>query len=158
MLEQIDIAAPVEVVWPFVADPVRMAKWQPKIASVTSITAGEARLGARYRIVFRMNGREQPFTTTIEKFEPPVRVVFLHVGQKERTVRETFDLAPSADKGHTNVRHEIDLSDSGIPWYWKPVIAFITRFGQPQGDGPLEHLKRHVESPASSVSSSPQNR
>jgi uncharacterized protein YndB with AHSA1/START domain len=157
MLEEIDIAASVDVVWPLVADPVRMATWQPKIALVTPITTGEARLGARYRIVFRMNGREQPFTTTIETFEPPVRVVFLHVGQKERKVRETFDLAP-ADNGFTNVRHEIDLSDSGIPWYWRPVIAFITRFGQPQGNGPLEHLKRHVESSMSSMSPGSQSR
>jgi hypothetical protein len=38
------------------------------------------------------------------------------------------------------------------------VIAFITRFGQPQGDGPLEHLKRHVESSKSSMSPAAQNR
>src|SRR6185295_18121944 len=109
MLEQIDIAAPVEVVWPLVADPVRMATWQPKIASVTPITAGEPRVGARYRIVFRMNRREQPFNSTIEKFESPVRVVLLHEGHKDRRVRETFDLAPT-EGGQTNLRHEIDLS------------------------------------------------
>ena len=145
MREEIDIAAPVEIVWPLVSDPVRMAAWQPKVGSVTPITTGEPRIGSRYRIIFRMNGREQPFTSTIEEFHPPVRIVLLHIGQKDRRVRETFDLAPNG-AGGTSLRHEIDLSNSGIPWYWKPVIAFITRFGQSQGDGPLEHLKRQVES------------
>jgi len=154
MREEIDIAASVEIVWPLVSDPVRMAAWQPKVGSVTPITAGEPRIGARYRIIFRMNGREQPFTSTIEEFHPPVRIVLLHIGQKDRRVRETFDLAPNS-AGGTNLRHEVDLSNSGIPWYWKPVIAFITRFGQSQGDGPLENLKRQVES---SMSPAKENR
>ena len=152
MREDIDIAAPVEVVWPLVSDPVRMAAWQPKIASVTPITAGEPRIGSRYRICFRTNGREQAFNSTIERFDPPVRVVLLHEGQKDRRVRETFDLAPTP-AGHTNLRHQIDLSNSGIPWYLKPVVAFITRFGQPRGEGTLEPLKRQVES---SMSKTPQ--
>jgi len=154
MREEIDIAAEPHVIWPFVADPMRMGEWQPKISSVAPITAGEARVGARYRIVFRMSRREQPFNTTIEVFEPPARMVLLHEGLNDRRVRETFDLLAEAH-GHTRLLHRIDLSESGIPWYWKPVIAFITRFGQSQGDGPLEHLKRQVES---SMSPAKENR
>lgn len=62
------IAAPLEQVWPVLADVERWATWTPTITRVTSLDGGAAREGARYRVE---QPRLAPAVYTITSWRAP---------------------------------------------------------------------------------------
>jgi hypothetical protein len=64
---------------------------------------------------------------------------------RERYVDETFQLSPRADGAQTHVEHTVDFARSGLPLWARALMWFITRFGEPRGEGILQPLKRVCE-------------
>jgi uncharacterized protein YndB with AHSA1/START domain len=145
--DSIDIAAPPERIWPFIAEPERMAAWNEKLVSVSGMSRGPVRLGDRFDAVYQMSGKQRSATTEVVHCQPPVALTFRHSladVSADRYVDESYELAMKASG--TRVEQCVDFSQAGFPLWARAVIWFISRFGSPRGEGTLEPLKRQVES------------
>jgi hypothetical protein len=143
------IWADASAVWPFLADPVLQADWNPKVVSVGRTRSGPVRFGERFEMIYVMSGRERRSRVEVTACRPLQRIVFLHrmVGDADgRVVEEAYDVV-SHDNG-VKVIQTIDLSRAGIPWLVRAVMWFISRFGWDAGESNFERLKRVVERPA----------
>lgn len=110
---EIDIAAPPARVWSILADFGRHAEWNPTLVEM----AGEAREGARVRVVIKMaNGKRQVFKPVVTVFRPneelrwrgSLPIPGLFVGE------HYFRLAPLPGGG-TRVDHGEDFTGLLIP-------------------------------------------
>ena len=57
--ERIGIDASPRQIWPLLADPLRMAEWNPKLVRVNRRNAGPLRIGERFKAVFVLGKRER---------------------------------------------------------------------------------------------------
>ncbi len=128
-----------------------MRLWNDKIVASSRSFAGELRAGERYHATLEMAGKTKQFEVTVEEVVPARRVVLRYREPDvtaRREVRETLEL--SETRGRTSVLRIIDLRRSGIPLFWRIVIAFIQRRGTPKGKPMLEVLRERVEGDAAS--------
>ena len=135
--------------WPFLADPVLQAGWNPKVVSVGRERSGPVRRGERFEMVYRMSGREKQSRVEVTAARPPRRVVFLHRTawrSAEQVVEESYEIAPH--RHGVKVVQTIDLARAGIPWPFRPLIWCLHRFGQRDEEAYLDRLKCLVERPA----------
>ncbi len=144
--ERIRIQAPPERIWPLIADPIRMADWNPRIVSVDRGSPRTLRLGQRFRLIYRMSGRDRASDAeVIECVEPRTLVIRHHYVWKsvDRYADERYHLIPSP--GTTRSTQEIDMTGSGVS-LWLQVLAWlIHRVGEPVGKPFLATLKELAE-------------
>ena len=150
--QSILISADASAVWPFLADPVLQADWNPKVVSIDRDRPGPVRLGERFEMIYRMSGRDNLSRVEVTVAQPAQRVVFLHrvAGQSaERIVEESYEISPRGND--VKVVQTIDLSRAGIRWPFRLLMWFITRLGRNTEQPYLDRLKRLVEQPASGI-------
>src|SRR3954462_4138194 len=90
------VAAEASDVWPFLADPVLQADWNPKVVSIDRERSGPVRLGERFEMIYRMSGRENQSRVEVTIAQPAERVAFLHrVKGKfaEQIVEESYEIS-----------------------------------------------------------------
>jgi uncharacterized protein YndB with AHSA1/START domain len=149
--ESIDIAAQPEQVWPFLADPQRMADWHAKLEEVRRNSAGPVYLGERFGTTYIMSkkkGNQQDSEAEVLQCDPWTTLALRHrvpEQGRDRYVDETFQLSPRAGGAETLVEHTVDFGSAGMPLWVRALMWFITRFGEPRGEGILEPLKRTCE-------------
>ena len=73
--ESIVISADAATVWPFLADPVMQAEWNPKVVSIDRERSGPVRFGERFEMIYRMSGRENHSRVEVTVAQPSERVV-----------------------------------------------------------------------------------
>jgi hypothetical protein len=142
------ISANASAVWPFLADPVLQADWNPKVVSIDRERSGPVRLGERFDMIYRMSGREHQSRVQVRVAQPARHVVFLHrvAGKSsEQIVEESYEIV-TRDDG-VRVVQTIDLTRAGIPWPFRLLVWFIGRFGRNAEEPYLDRLKRLVEQP-----------
>lgn len=146
LVEKVAIAAPAEVIWPYVADPVLVSVWNPKIVAVEREREGVVVEGERYGIAYRMT-RDVRAEVTVARCEPPTLVVLRNeMVEPPGVVIETLELRPGT--GGTHLSQSIDLSRAGIPLPVRALMWLIHRFGRPADpDEPryLEILRDLIE-------------
>ena len=143
------IAADASAVWPYLADPLLQAEWNPKVVSIDRERSGPVRFGERFEMIYRMSGRENQSRVEVTVARPSERVAFLHrVAWKsaEQIVEESYEIL-SRGNG-VKVVQTIDLTRAGIPWPFRLLMWFINRFGWNSEPPYLDRLKRLVEKPA----------
>jgi hypothetical protein len=143
------ISADASAVWPFLADPVMQADWNPKVVSIDRERSGPVRFGERFEMIYRISGRENQSRVEVTVAQPSEHVVFLHrVTWKsaEQVVEESYEI--SSRGNGVKVVQTIDLTRAGIPWPFRLLIWFINRFGWNTEEPYLDRLKRRVEQPA----------
>src|SRR5689334_2733808 len=99
--DSIEIAAPVEVVWPLLADPEQMAAWHVKLVSVRRTATGPVRNGERFAATYSMSRRQGQCETEVIRCQPPVELTYRHhvkMGEQPAYVDEHFELK---DNGQT---------------------------------------------------------
>jgi hypothetical protein len=146
--ESITISADAITVWPYLADPVLQADWNPKIVSVERDRSGPVRFGERFETIYRMSGRDNLTRVEVTVAQPSERVVFVHrmPGKtKDLVVEESYHLTAVGDG--VKVVQMIDLSRAGIPWPFRVLMWLIHRFGWSTEEPYLERLRRLVERP-----------
>ena len=146
MVDSIKISASPEEVWPFVADPVGHAVWNEKIVDVRRESDQAVWLGERFGITFRMSGKDRESEAEVVVCEPPHEVHFRHQYRWKsqfRYVVEKYRLKQIGDQ--VEVTQEIDMTGTGIPWIFRALIWFISRFGKSEGQSNMEKLKEAVE-------------
>jgi len=144
--DSIEIAASLEEVWPFVADPIGQAVWNEKIVDVRRESDESVRLGETFGMTFRMSGRDRKSEVEVVVCDPPNEVYFRHQYRwksQSRYAVEKYSLQQRGDR--VEVTQEIDMSETGIPWFFRLLIWFLTRFGTPVGPSNMERLKAAVE-------------
>ncbi|MCB1057768.1 MAG: SRPBCC family protein [Acidobacteria bacterium] len=138
-------AAPAEV-WPWVADPMRVGEWNPKLVSIDRESSGELATGDTYTVLYRMNGRDSEFDAVVRRSEPPYRleIELREPGApRDRVIVESYRLEDR--EAGTRLVQRIDLSHAGIAWPWRLLMSFLTRFGTPKGKPYLLRLRELVE-------------
>jgi len=133
--DSIEIAASLEEVWPFVADPVGQATWNEKIVEVRRHSDQAVRLGETFGMTYRMSGKDTPN-----------EVHFRHQYRWKSRFRYAVEKYRLQQQGDcVEVTQEIDLSETGIPWFFRALIWFISRFGKSVGKSNMERLKAAIE-------------
>lgn len=147
--ERIVIHASPEKIWAVLSDIQRLPEWNKKAHSVRS-TDLQSGVGLRWRVDYRMKKKQSIYDLTVARQSPPHH---LHLEIKEASVMgadrkpvevtEIFELVPQGE--NTLVKHEVTVREDNIPWFFRPLVWLVMRFGKPVGGGPLEHLKKIVE-------------
>jgi len=146
MIDRIEILASLEEVWPFIADPVGQATWNEKIVDVCRHSGQAIRLGETFGMTYRMSGRDRKSEVEVVVCDPPNEVHFRHQYRWKSQFRyaiEKYRLQQQGDR--VEVTQEIDLSETGISWFFRALIWFISRFGKSVGKSNMERLKEAVE-------------
>lgn len=140
------INAPASVIWEFLKDPSMMIYWNPKcIACQTS--DHEAKVGMTFTVTYRMSSREQQITCTVLVCEPERQLTIQHSGlidMPSAYVDETFFLEPISDE-RTRVRHHVDMTHSGMPWFIRVLFKVIQTIGTKHGKSSLDALAELVD-------------
>ena len=105
------------------------------------------RFGTTY-IMSKKKENRQDSEAEVLRCEPWTTLALRHrVAEqgRDRYVEETFQLSPRVDGAQTHVKHTVDFGRAGMPLWMRALMWFITRFGEPQGEGILEPLKRACE-------------
>jgi len=140
------IAAAALDVWPFVADPLLQAEWNPNVVSIDRVGSGPVRAGETFRMIYRMSGRDKPSRVEIAEAAPAERVVFLHHFGMEsfgQTVAVAFGITPHGEG--VKVVQTVDLHPTGLPFPIRILLWFIHRVGRDTEMPHLERLRRIVE-------------
>lgn len=146
--EVIQIAAPPERVWPYVADPALMAGWNPKLVDIRRSLTGPVRLGESFEATFRMGGKDRDCVIDVIECDPPRRLVLRHRPREagDRYADLAFDLSQGA--GGCRLVQRFNLDHWGIHFFLRCLIRFIHIFGSPVGRTYLQQLKEQVEQEA----------
>lgn len=146
--ERITIRAGCEEVWPWVADPARVSRWNPKLIAVDRDQTGPLRLGERFGETFRMNGRNRHSDCAVIELQEPGRLVIRHHvrewSNQDRIVDERLSLRSVG--GGTRLVQEIDLGCSGIAWLLQFFMWLIHSTGEAVGKRYLVSLEELIES------------
>lgn len=147
MRETVLIHATPEAIWPYVANPVLMSAWNPKIVSVNRMSEEPVRLGEQYVAIYAMGGKEREARVEVVACEPAGMLTLRHrtADAPQGHVDVTYILR--AKGTGTQVEERIDMGSSGLPWIMRALMWFIQRFGTPAGEGKpyLERLKDAAE-------------
>ncbi len=146
MSESINISASLEQIWPFVADPIGHVTWNDKVVDVRRVSDQPLRLGETFGMTYRMSGKDRDSEVEVTACDPPHEIQFRHQYRwkmQHRYVVEKYRLRQAGEQ--VEVTQEIDMSEAGIPWVFRALIWFISRFGYSVGRSSMELLKEAVE-------------
>jgi uncharacterized membrane protein len=140
---EIDISAPADVVWDFVADPGRYLHFMAGITRWE--VAGEQRdgLGARYRMLMRVGSAEIGGLVEVVEHEPRRELAWTSVTGIDQRGRWRLHPANDGRTTVTTLRLSYGVAGSGV-WGW-----LADRVSAPTVRGhlrrSLQQLKRQVE-------------
>jgi len=140
--ERTEIARPAARVWPYVVRPELFAKWHPKIHAMDA--RGEFRIGTPFTTHYLWNNTPLQCTSIVSALEPERVLELTHTNPMGRGINpamritERFTLEPA--RGGTVVTNTVDIENAEIPWFLRPLIWFVTRFGRPTAPNPLKML------------------
>jgi uncharacterized protein YndB with AHSA1/START domain len=156
IVQRVEIDASPDEVWPYVADPVLVSIWNPKVVAVDRLREGPVETGEQFEMTYRMSRGDRRSTVEVLAAEAPCRLVIRHT-PCERPERgcavEHYVL--EMRRGRTRLTQTLDLSRAGVPLWARPLIWLIMKLGKPKGTPCLELLRDAVESsgPDQAVSS-----
>lgn len=147
MRETIEIAAPPDTVWPHIADPEKMRRWNPKIVAISRSPSGPVEAGETFWMTYRMRERQVQAAVEVVAAEPGA-ALSLEVRPSTRRRRsgpiyESYALTER--DGRTRVVRDIDVSKSRLPLPVRILMALLSRFGKPTETPYLARLKEIVE-------------
>jgi carbon monoxide dehydrogenase subunit G len=138
--EVIEVTAPIEGAFAYVADFSDAEDWDPGVISSTQV--GEPtppRVGTAYDVVVSFRGKQQTMRYVIAELDPPRRVVLRGTGKTVEAVDTvSFEALPSG----TRITYEADLRLTGVA---KLATPFLGRaFGEMAAKA-LAGLKRRLD-------------
>jgi carbon monoxide dehydrogenase subunit G len=95
----IDVAAPLEEAFGYVADFRTVTEWDPGIVKAQRVNNGPIGLGATYDVMALFRGKPLPFRYEVSAYEEGRRLLFHGAGAKARSVDEIlFERAGSGTR------------------------------------------------------------
>jgi len=124
--DKIQIDRPPREVWRYLQSPALMKEWNPKIKAVVRVSSGEPAEGYRYRVRYRMSGRESNFLAEFMEYQEPVKLL-IHLSGGNLPVKgyiqETYELTENT--GGTLLTQRIEVHNSGMHIFSNCLILFI---------------------------------
>ncbi len=143
---RVTIRAAPEVVWPFIADPARIAEWNPKLLETDRPPGLPLRIGEQFRTVGTLRGRRMQSLTSVRVYSQPQEVAFEHLIETKHGPQRAMERYMCRPRGNgTQVIHILDLSPSGISLAWRILIWLFSVLGEEQGRPQLDYLRAAVE-------------
>jgi len=139
---QIDVSAPPEVVWAFLADPKRYLHYMSGVTRWEVEGEQERGLGARYRMLMRIGSAEVGGLVEIVEFSEPRDLAWNSVTGVDQRGRWRVRARP---KGRTHVEFRLSYGVAGAGiggWLAEKVSAPTVRGNLRRS---LQQLKRQVE-------------
>ena len=139
---QIDVSAPPEVVWAFIADPSRYLHY---MAGITrwQVEGDQARgLGARYRMLMRIGSAEVGGLVEIVEFSEPRDLAWNSVTGVDQRGRWRVRARPQG-RTHVEFRLSYGVAGAGIGGWLAEKVSAPTVRGNLRRS--LQQLKRQVE-------------
>lgn len=147
MRETIDIDATPSEVWPHIADPEEMRRWNPKIVAVSRSPSGPVERGESFWMTYRMRQRQVQAGVEVKVAEPGAALsleVRPSTGRRPSgPIYESYALTER--DGRTRVVRDIDVSQSKLPLPVRILMALLSRFGRAAETPYLARLKKIVE-------------
>lgn len=136
----------VDAIWEILSDPGNMPAWNHKCQ--TCITKSNVTIGSRFEATFQMRGKPTRTWCEVIEFKPREKITIRYSGQaltsKNGFVDERFHLV-GIGSIITQIRHEVDFSNSGLPLFVRFIIWFINTFGYRVGRSSLDEIEDLVK-------------
>ncbi len=116
----VDVAAPAETVFDFLADFSTVVEWDPGVTAAERVTDGPVARGSRFRVTVKIGPRTLPLTYEITAFDRPKRVV-LEAAHTIFRSHDTITVAPTATG--CRVTYDALLTLNGPLRVLDPVLA-----------------------------------
>jgi len=136
------IDRPVAQVWPHVIRPESFKQWNTKVGAMDA--TGEFRPGQPFTTHYQWKGKSLQFVSVATEVEPGRVLELRHTApvgaglRRDMEIRERVTLAPRGTR--TVVTKVVTLTNHGMPWFWLPLVWFVTRFGARTDPDPLKVL------------------
>jgi uncharacterized protein YndB with AHSA1/START domain len=105
----IDIRAPIEMVFSAITDPRRASEWNDNVTEVTNVSDYPVRQGSTWRQVTIVAGRPTNLNLRVASFRPPYEGLLEITGGQKGTIRTQCEKIP----GGTRVRQVLDFVPPG---------------------------------------------
>ena len=143
--DEIQIERPPEEVWQYIQSPALMQKWNPRIRAFVPVSWGEPSEGYRFRVRYKMIGRESNFLAEYMEYQNPVKLL-IHLSGGNLPVKgyiqEIYELAENT-RG-TLLKQRIEVYNSGMHIF-SGVTIFIHFFSRFSRKKHLRLLKDFIE-------------
>jgi uncharacterized membrane protein len=138
----IDISAPPEAVWEYVADPGRYLHFMSGITRWEVVSDEPQGLGARYRMLFRVGSAEVGGLIEVIEWVPPRDMAWTSVLGLDQRGRWRLRERPG-NRTHVELRLSYGVAGAGIFGWLSEQVAAPTVRGHLQRS--VRQLKRQVE-------------
>jgi carbon monoxide dehydrogenase subunit G len=122
--EVIEVPAPLERAFAYVADFTTAAEWDPGIVSSVR-TSGDGAIGSTYAVEAEFRGKTLPFSYTVTALEPNRRIVLRGEGDRA-TSDDDISFEPTPDGG-TRITYVADLRLKGLLRVVEPFLGGAIR-------------------------------
>jgi hypothetical protein len=140
--ERTETDRPAAYVWRFVITPELFIQWNDKVVEIEA--RGTFQLGQRFHTRYQMSGKQLQCWSQVTMLEEGRLLELQHGNCSGKGVHgdiKVIERIMLADKGgRTIVTKDVHMMNHGIPWFFVPLIWFITRFGKPVGKNKLKEM------------------
>ncbi len=138
--QTIDVAAPVEDAFRYVADFKTVTEWDPGMVQSRRVNNGPVGKGATYDVTALFRGKPVPFRYEIAAYEQNRRLLFHGAGAKAKSIDEI--LFEQTGDG-TRVRYRAELTMKGL---YRLVGPFLRGTFDEMGTKAMAGLKTRLDS------------
>ena len=144
--DKIQIDRSPEEVWQYIQSPALMKEWNPRIRAFVPVSWGEPAEGYRYRVRYKMIGRESNFLAEFMEYQRPVKLL-IHLSGGNLPVKgyiqEIYELTENT-RG-TLLKQRIEVYNSGMHIFSGCMTIFIHFFSRFSRKKHLRLLKDFIE-------------
>jgi hypothetical protein len=144
--DKIQIDRSPEEVWQYIQSPAFLKEWNPRIRAFVPVSWGEPAEGYRYRVRYKMIGRESNFLAEFMEYQKPVKLL-IHLSGGNLPVKgyiqEIYELTENT-RG-TLLKQRIEVHNSGMHIFSGCMTIFIHFFSRFSGKKHLRLLKDFIE-------------
>lgn len=146
------IPRPPAEVWPWIADPARIALWNPNLERSGAPPPDRLREGTTYGARYRMSRRGVDVQATVEVWDPPRRLAVRYRWGPTSWALERSRLDPV--RGGTRLTRIVEIRDPRMPWPARVLAGLLMRFGRPpaatgspeeEGGSTIDAIRRLME-------------
>lgn len=148
--ESLEFPGPPERVWPLFSDLDHVAAWHDSLVTHDAPPASELEPGTRFRVLFRLRGRDRELDARIVALHPPRRIEVEYEGGglgPGGSALETVSLTSLEGGTTTRVRRVVRIHAPSMPLWARLVSTLLLRFGRSVGPSPLEDARALLDSP-----------
>ena len=142
IIDSIKLNNSVSDVWDILRIPGNMPAWNFKCASCDSKET--VQVGSTFEAIFKIRNNSKLITCEIIELNPSNRITTRYsgdmFGSKGGYVDETFILI-CIDTNKTKLRHEVNFTNSRLPFILKFFLWFFSIFGYKGGQSSLDGIR-----------------